>query len=326
MTNEHLTPHDRFFRSLMANQKVAREFFETHLPVNIKNIVDLSKLQLQHDSYIGDNLREKIVDLLYKANFSGTDGYIYILVEHQSEPQKLMPFRILKYMIAIMEDHLKNTHGNTLPIVYPMIFYSGAKPYNYSTDLLDLFERRELAAEILWRPYKLIDLSKVTAEQIDQLLWYGALAEVMKYVHKYRKNMLPLLKQMMGKLQKIENFGDLSYIYTTITYFFTTGEIPNEEEFREVIQQGLTKSGDKIMSYADVLMNRGYQRGVAETMSLAELLKVEVKAEGKAEGKAEAAQDVAVKLLRRNLDLGIIADGTGLSLAQILELKKKVEN
>jgi len=356
MTNNHPTPHDHFFRSMMKNQKVVHEFFATHLPGNIKNIVDLNNLQLDHTSYISDDLREQVSDLLFKADFSGSSGYIYILVEHQSVPEKLMPFRILKYMIAIMDDHLKLEQNNTLPIVYPMIFYSGANPYNYSTDLFDLFGNRELAMEILWQPYQLIDLSKTLDSKLDPLLHYGTLAKIMKYIHRYKKDILLLLEQNMEKLREIDNSDDFGYIIAVMRYCFVVGEVPDKNKFKEVIQRGLSKSGDKIMTFAEQLRVEGYQQGVAETRSFAEQLRVEGYQQGVAETRSFAEQlriegyqqginqgidqgisqgivqginrgkiEIATKLLQQNLDVNLVANSTGLPLAQILELEKKVK-
>jgi len=107
MPDHHLNPHDRLFRSLMSNKNVATEFFMQHLPSEIKGQIQLNSLRLQRNSYIDDNLRMQVTDLLFNANFNREIGYIYLLVEHQSRPEKLMPFRVLKYMVAIMEDHLK---------------------------------------------------------------------------------------------------------------------------------------------------------------------------------------------------------------------------
>jgi hypothetical protein len=42
-------------------------------------------------------------------------------------------------MISIMDEHLKRNETATLPVVYPMIMYSGKEKYNYSTNLFDLF-------------------------------------------------------------------------------------------------------------------------------------------------------------------------------------------
>jgi len=126
-------------------------------------------LKLQDNSYISDNLKMQITDLLFKTDFNGKPGYLYLLVEHQSQPEKLMPFRILKYMIAIMEDHLGQNNTAILPVVYPMIMYSGGKPYNYSTNLLDLFEeQKELALEVFLHGYQLVDISQIPDEELKK--------------------------------------------------------------------------------------------------------------------------------------------------------------
>jgi len=168
MTKNNLNPHDRFFRKMLADKNVVQEFFTFHLPDKIKKNIDFSSIKLKKDSYISDNLREKIVDLLFQANFNNVIGYIYLLIEHQSQPEKFMPFRILKYMMAIMEDHLHSTKDSTLPIIYPMIFYSGDRSYNYSTDLFDLFSDRNLAREILYQPYQLINIHQIPHKQLER--------------------------------------------------------------------------------------------------------------------------------------------------------------
>lgn len=174
MTNSHLTPHDRFFRSMMTEPKVIREFFENNLPVNIRTAINFDSIQPQKDSFINDSLRLQIADILYSVEFGDQLGYLYVLIEHQSSPKELMPFRILQYMVAIMEHHLTKTGKNRLPIVYPLIFYNGWKPYNYSTNIFDLFgDKKELAEDILWKPCQLIDLSKISDEKAKRspFLW-----------------------------------------------------------------------------------------------------------------------------------------------------------
>ena len=44
MTDNHLTPHDRFFRSIMVDPKIAREFFEQNLPTDIKAVIDFATI------------------------------------------------------------------------------------------------------------------------------------------------------------------------------------------------------------------------------------------------------------------------------------------
>ncbi len=49
---------------------------------------------------------------------------MYALIEHQSTPDKLMAFRLLRYGLAAMQRHLDAGH-DTLPLVVPILFYHG---------------------------------------------------------------------------------------------------------------------------------------------------------------------------------------------------------
>lgn len=316
MNNKNLSPHDRMFRSLMSNKAVATEFFTKHLPIDIKKQVQLNSLKLQKNSYVGDNLRMQITDLLFSADFKGQDGYIYLLVEHQSKPEKLMPFRVLKYMIAIMEDHLKRTGETSLPIVYPMIMYSGKSKYNYSTNLFDLFEtRKELALQIFCNAYELINISKIPAEEFNQFLWYGTLAQAMKSVHEY-SDINQMLKCVIPKLSIIAKFGNFSYISTIVTYFFETGEMRDQKEFNEIMKRNFTKKETrKIMTYAEQLRFEGRAEGILAGREQGVLV-----------GKTETARSIAIKLLQRESEPVTIASITELPLAQILDLKKKIKS
>jgi len=210
MESKHINPHDRCFRMLMQNSKVATEFFTKHLPQEIKNQVSLHSLELQKESHISDDLSLQVTDLLFTADFNGELGYIYLLIEHQSKPEKLMPFRILKYMTAIMEEHLHKHQTTILPIVYPMVMYSGKEHYNYSMNLFDLFGgQKELVVNTFFKDYQLVDLSKISDEELKQLLWYGTLARAMKSVRCF-KDICQMLKQLIPELRIIARRGNFS--------------------------------------------------------------------------------------------------------------------
>ena len=82
--------HDKYFRSAMSNKNVAIEFFNN----------------------------------LYLAKINGDKGFLYLLVEHQSKADRLMPFRVLEYACRIMRQDLNNGK-KSLPIVIPLVFITG---------------------------------------------------------------------------------------------------------------------------------------------------------------------------------------------------------
>lgn len=58
-------PSDKFFKQSMADIRVARDFFETHLSAEILERVDLSTLQLQKNTFIDDTYKSSEADLVY---------------------------------------------------------------------------------------------------------------------------------------------------------------------------------------------------------------------------------------------------------------------
>ena len=128
---------------MMTNPKVIHEFFKKNLPDHVREVIDFSSIQFYKESLINDSLKSQIMDLLYKADFSGKPGFLYLMIEHASTSHPLLAFRLLKYMMGIMEEHLRSSKRKELPLVYPIVFYTGKRPYTHSLDLFDLFPEQE---------------------------------------------------------------------------------------------------------------------------------------------------------------------------------------
>src|SRR5581483_4197980 len=94
--------HDKFFREIMLDKRVARDFVEAHLPPEVLAVIDLDHLELQPRVLADETRRETAVDVLFKTKISGRDAYLFILAEHQSVPDELMPFRIIHYTCKII--------------------------------------------------------------------------------------------------------------------------------------------------------------------------------------------------------------------------------
>ncbi|ASQ15800.1 hypothetical protein BJM06_a00156 (plasmid) [Enterobacter cloacae] len=91
------TPHDATFRQFLTQPDIARDFMEIHLPAELRAVCDLSTLKLESGSFVEDDLRQYFSDVLYSLKTTAGDGYIHVLVEHQSTPDKHMAFRLIRY-------------------------------------------------------------------------------------------------------------------------------------------------------------------------------------------------------------------------------------
>jgi predicted transposase/invertase (TIGR01784 family) len=304
--------HDHFFRMMMSDKRVAREFFAAHLPKEVLAVTDLNQLELQSTSYIDDVRKESIADMLFKTMIAGHEAYLYLLVDHQSRPDELMPFRVLKYLCNVIDQHLKGNDSKRIPLVIPLVVYHGKQHWKYSNNINDLVDApKELVETYFLKPFTLIDLSTIDDETLKQSAWAGVMELAMKYI--FARDMLPYVKEIIELLKRLENVDGKHFIETVLTYILDRGELSNKDAFIALIKTKLAPDvGEKIMTIAEQLKAEGMQQGIQQGIQ-----------QGMQQGIEKTKYEIAERLLAKNEDLSSIAEVTGLSLEKLKELKQK---
>ncbi|WP_440864600.1 Rpn family recombination-promoting nuclease/putative transposase [Symbiopectobacterium purcellii] len=309
MTTSSLSQHDSLFKKFLGDIAVARDFLEIHLPPHLRERCDFSTLAMESGSFIEDDLRTQCSDMLYSVQTNAGKGYIYTLIEHQSRPEKLMAFRLLRYSVAAMQRHLEQ--GNeTLPVVIPLLFYHGTtSPYPYSTQWLDCFADPELAESVYTQAFPLVD---ITAMPDDEILTHRRVA-LLELVQKHirTRDMLELVNELAGLLEQWavpkEQFRGLMY------YILERGNTSNAEQFLQGIATKTTDYREDVMTIAEQLEAKGEQRGIEKGMLLG-------RQEGRQEGEHSASLKIARQLLADGVGKSAIKRYTGLSDDELASL------
>ncbi|KYP87566.1 hypothetical protein WB91_20855, partial [bacteria symbiont BFo1 of Frankliniella occidentalis] len=255
------TPHDATFRQFLTHPEVARDFLDIHLPAELHAICDLSTLKLESGSFVEDNLRQYFSDVLYSLKTTDEDdGYIHVLIEHQSTPDKHMAFRLLRYAVASMQRHLDAGHKK-LPLVIPVLFYMGKRtPYPYSTCWLDEFCNPALAAKLYSSHFPLVDVTVISDDVIADHRSLAALTLLQKHIH------LRDLAELMDKLVPILLAGYLSssQVVSLVHYIVQAGETLDAEAFVRELAQRVPQHGDELMTIAQQLEQKGIEKGIEQ--------------------------------------------------------------
>ena len=90
------TPHDAVFKTFLRHPETARDFLQIHLHASLRELCDLQTLKLESDSFIEEGLRAYYSDVLWSVKTTDGDGYIYVVIEHQSTPDAHMAFRLIR--------------------------------------------------------------------------------------------------------------------------------------------------------------------------------------------------------------------------------------
>jgi predicted transposase YdaD len=134
-------PHDKLFRAAFSDPETAAAFLQAYLDAELVALVDWGSLHVEAGTFIDAQMKSSAADLLFTAKVHGEDAHFYFLCEHQSSEDRLMPLRVLAYMVRIWTEEAKSTPGSErLTPIIPVVVAQDDKVWKTSTKFHDLFQ------------------------------------------------------------------------------------------------------------------------------------------------------------------------------------------
>lgn len=299
-------PHDKLFRTVLADKEEAEGLLKAYLPETISQQLEWPTLTLVETSFVDEALQDSESDVLYQIQHRTTRApvLLYFLFEHQSVADKWMRLRLYQYKGRIWAESFKwQSEQEWLAPILSLVFYQGQAAWGHSVEFADLLP--EFARQWPTTPqfsHGLIDQSGIHPSevkgnlkaQIMQLLMLAA-------YHEPIRETLQLAAKLLASLPTT---GGVNYIYLFVHYIVATQEREVVEEFVEAVQQ--QQIGDKIV------------------MTLAEEWFQEGEAKGKIEGKIESQVATIEKLLQMKMDWTFIKQVTEIDQQGYGELKRQL--
>ncbi|MCK2182004.1 Rpn family recombination-promoting nuclease/putative transposase [Hafnia paralvei] len=308
------TPHDATFRQFLTQPEVARDFMELHLPAELRAICDLNTLKLESGSFVEDDLRQYFSDVLYSVKTTEGDGYVHVLIEHQSSPDKHMAFRLLRYSVAAMQRHLEAGHKK-LPLVIPVLFYVGKRsPYPYSTLWLDEFDNPELAAKLYNTAFPLVDVTVIPDDEIIDHRRMAALTLLQKHIH--QRDLAELIDKLATTL--LAGYLSSTQVVSLVHYILQAGNTSDAEAFVRELAQRVPQHGDALMTIAQQLEQKGIEKGIEQGIEKGIQLGEQ---RGIEKGEREATLKIARTMLQNGLDRNTVMKMTGLSEDDLSQIR-----
>ncbi|WP_025119786.1 MULTISPECIES: Rpn family recombination-promoting nuclease/putative transposase [unclassified Serratia (in: enterobacteria)] len=287
------TLHDAVFKKFLTHLDTARDFLELHLPSVLLQACDLSTLKLEPGSFIESDLRACYSDVLYSLQTVKGDGYVYVLIEHQSSPDKHMAFRLIRYAIAAMQRHLDFGHDQ-LPLVIPTLFYHGkVTPYPYSMSWLEEFSEPDLARQLYAGHFPLVDVTVIPDDDIMRHRRMAILELLQKHVR--QRDLFELREQLVTLL--LAGYTTKEQLLSLMSYMLQAGST--------------TEPGRLIRELAS--RAPGHEE---ELMTIAEYLEQK----GREEGRLEEALKIARSMLANGFERTMVMKLTGLSAKEVDQL------
>ncbi len=295
------TPHDAVFRQMLMHQAVAKDFLQLYLPAPFLAICELDSLLLVSGSFVEEDLRASYSDILYSLRTRHGPGYVYALIAHQSTPDKLMAFRLLRYALAAMQRHLDAGH-DTLPLVVPILFYHGkVSPWPWARNWQQLFADPALAKALYSNDFPLVDLTVMPDNQIARHRRMAMLELLQKHIrHRDLAELqVPLIALMtQGYLTEAQ-------LNTLLRYMLQAGTTEHPGALIRTLAAQSPRHKELMMTIAEWLEEKGRKQGLQE---------------GEQEGREAATRSIAARMLARGLERQTVQELTGLSDEELAAL------
>lgn len=280
------TPHDAVFKKFLTHKETAEDFLTFHLPQPMLQCCNLRTLKLESGSFVEKNLRAYYSDVLYSMRTVSGKGYIYALIEHQSSPDRHMTFRLMRYAIAAMQQHLDEGNAE-LPIVLPVLFYHGKEsPYPFSMNWLDGFSDPQLAQQVYSNCFPLADITTISDDEIAEHRGIAALELMQKHI---RDRDLMGIADKLGR-QLAKGYNTEEQVKASIEYLLEKGETATPLALVQTLIQHTPQNEELLMTIAQRLRQEGHK-----------------------EGREELRLEIARKMLAKGLDLLLVKDIAGLT-------------
>ena len=303
------TPHDAVFKQFLMHAETARDFLDIHLPAELRELCDLDTLHLESGSFIEESLKGHSTDVLYSVQMQGNPGYLHVVIEHQSKPDKKMAFRMMRYSIAAMHRHLEADHDK-LPLVVPILFYQGeATPYPLSMCWFDMFYSPELARRVYNNPFPLVDITITPDDEIMQHRRIAILELLQKHI---RQRDLSGITESLAAVVML-GYTNRRQLRMLFHYMLQYGNTAEPGVFLRRLARRLPQYEETLMSIAQKLKQEGRQQGRLEGREEGHL-------EGLQEGSRREALRIAGSMLQNGLDKEMVQKITGLSADELQPL------
>jgi predicted transposase/invertase (TIGR01784 family) len=298
--------HDSFLRSILSDRGAAIAFMQTFLPDSVSDRLDIEAFTHDSTTFLSRDMSTRYADLLFEipVKNSAKKVTVAILVELKSVQEKYVSFQLLEYVALAYRKQVKKKRR--LQLIIPVIYYHGKSRW-VPKSTIDFFEDvpPDFIKYIPQFDQIFIDLKGKPAEEIDDirdgLLKTAIQIQFLRFLEQLDTALL--IKIFTGL--DAQKYGN--YIQPILVYLYKYNDLSKDytnfmSELPEPIKSKTMTTYERILADGEAI---GIEKGIAK---------------GKAEGEAKSKIDVVLRAHSNGIDITMIANITGLSIARIQKI------
>ena len=298
-------PHDHLFKSTFSDPRIAADYIRNFLPTKLTSKLDLTSLKPAPTSYVNEELKEYLSDVVYRCRYGDQELSLSLLFEHKSKPDGIIYLQLLRYLLEAWDQQPKKKEG--LGIIIPIVVYHGKEKWERRT-FFSHFPGLDatLTPFIPNFQYLLTDLADWSDEALMTLK--VGLVKNLFLILKHFKDVQYIQRYIdrlfWGAEPYLDDSAQKKHIEVFWKYLYLTNE-HKQVDFRKLTEKLSTSLRKEAMTI--------YEHAVQEG-----------RIEGKIEGNIEQQNLVITNGFNEGFDIAVIARLTGLSEAEVTDRIKEL--
>lgn len=314
--------NDLGYKHILSSKKNFLQFLKSFVKKDWVDLVKEDNLILIDKEFILKDFKEEEADIVYRVNIDGNDIIFYVLLEFQSKVDFSMPIRLLMYMSEIWRDELKNTDTKIkkrkdykLPAIVPMVVYNGKNNWTAARNFKDILKGQELFEDsIVDFRYLLFDVNRMEKAELLEI------ANIVSTVFLLDQNVedkeiVDRLK-LVGRILRKDSSKEQQQIFKAWLVNILRNRF--KDNVRTNINKLLKETSE--LEVEDMVSNLG--KTIEKGFKTSEQRGIK---QGIKKGIEQGIEKVAIKMLKKGLDIEEIAELTELNPSEILKIKDKLE-
>ena len=250
--SKKLHSHDHIFKGILSDRKEAVDFINEMLKLkDTEDFLYEDDIEEYNTEFIKYNFDSMQSDVIYKVK----NRQVFFLIEHQSTIDYGIPYRILKYNIAIMESAVDNTKVKNkdykFPLIFSFVIYTGERKWNAVNYIAEKQEKFGNYDTGQFANFQVMDINEYS---IENLLNSSSVLSIAMLIEKI-KNIDEFLQKIM---QCDMNSRQKDFLIKLIKYILRNRKNKDnrkvDEKLKECLKELEVKKEGKIM-FVEVFNN-----------------------------------------------------------------------
>ncbi len=343
--------HDKIFKIILEEKEIVTNFLNNILELtNTKYALKKEDLCKYRNEFITSNFIENRTDVIYQKK----NTKIFFHIEHQSSIDYSMPYRLIKYNVAIMESVVDEKEikkkDYKIPMIFSFIIYTGKNKWDVNKYIS---EKQEKLYGVKLKPfdyYKVIDSNNYTSEELikkDDFV-YNVMAIdksnsveqlIERYIKLTKKDLENkeirilnnLIRHIYEKRIGYEKANKLSKILKE-KYAINLSEMKGDDEYmlEQLVEQAINETAEKIF-YIEEKENEFAQKENEFAQKENEFAQKENEFAQKENELVQKENElnkreknIIIEMLKNNIKEEVIIKITKISMEELNQIKKEI--